>query len=126
MKLFIPPLGTVLTLAQPWTFRVFDESRNESLIDLAGLTEAQEKRWSSVGGSWKLQDIPLGTFTFPVGTRLVVDRIYIRAGSKDFDSVTFRATEYTTKVRTGLKGKKEKSVRFWAKLEDVNAAMEVA
>jgi hypothetical protein len=37
-----------------------------------------------------------------------------------FNSVTFRARDYTTSISTGLKGKKEKAVRFWVKLDDVN------
>lgn len=48
--------------------------------------------------------------TWPKGTVLKIDRIYIRKGLEDFSSLTF-----TTKPE-GMK----KQVRFWAKLADVN------
>lgn len=115
MKLYVPPLGTTLTLATPWTFTVYRESRNDSLVELAGLKEPVRDR------DWWWMVKPLGQFTFPAGTKLTVDRIYIRAGNVEYDSITFRARDYTTTVRTGLKVKKnEKTVRFWAKLDDVN------
>ncbi len=110
MKVYIPKLGDVLELAVPWTFTVHSEYRNSSLIELAGLKMA-ERRWDSP---------PVGTFTFPKGAKLTVERIYIRQGGEAFDSVTFRARDYITSVSTGLKGKKEKAVRFWAKLDEVN------
>jgi hypothetical protein len=47
--------------------------------------------------------------TVPRGATLTVDRIYIRKGKQDYDSLTFWAT--------GLGAKK---IRFWAKLADVN------
>lgn len=53
--------------------------------------------------------------TFPRGTRLRVDRIYIRKGASAYDSLTFWAVD----LGEAAKGKK-KSVRFWAKLADVN------
>lgn len=47
-------------------------------------------------------------FTFPAETILTVERIYIRKGQEDYDSMSFR-----TRLNN-------KSVRFWAKLSDVN------
>lgn len=47
--------------------------------------------------------------TVPRGTRLRVDRIYIRQGAPDFDSLTFWALDLA-----------KKRVRFFAKLADVN------
>lgn len=110
MKVYIPKLGDVLELDAPWTFTVHSEYRNASLMELAGLTMAY-RRYDSPA---------IGTYTFPAGTKLTVDRIYIRHGGEDFNSVTFRARDYTTSISTGLKGKKEKAVRFWVKLDDVN------
>lgn len=46
--------------------------------------------------------------TFPRGTVLEIDRIYIRKNAAEFSSVTFKIRE------------KNKVLRFWAKLEDVN------
>lgn len=47
--------------------------------------------------------------TVPRGTRLLVDRIYIRRGKAEWDSLTFWA-----------QGLGKKRVRFFAKLADVN------
>lgn len=46
--------------------------------------------------------------TLPKGTKLKVDRVYIRKNAKDFSSLTFFAS---------IGGKK---IRFWASLEDCN------
>lgn len=105
-KLYIPKIGDELVLAQPWTFTVYSEYRNKSLLQLMG----------RVLMGWETKSI--GTYTFPVGTRLVVDRIYIRQGGDEYYSVTFRAKDYTTTKQTGKF--KDKTVRFWAKLDDVN------
>ncbi len=51
--------------------------------------------------------------TLPKGLILTVDRIYIRKGKEDFDSITFNVPKKTSNVE-GLNG------RFWAKLSDVN------
>lgn len=47
--------------------------------------------------------------TLPTGTNLKVDRVYIRKGAKDFSSITFFMVL-----------PEKKSVRFWAKIPDVN------
>lgn len=54
-----------------------------------------------------------GRAVLPKGTILTVDRIYIRKGSPDYDSVSFNAPKF-------YKGKR---VRFFAKLADVNTMM---
>lgn len=59
--------------------------------------------------------------TFPVGTVLNIDRIYIRKGISDYSSVTFNVVDSSdrrlqTVKQGGIKGKR----RFWAKLKDVN------
>lgn len=50
--------------------------------------------------------------TLPKGTRLRVDRIYIRKGKKEYDSLTFWALDLS-----------KKRVRFFARLADVNKAI---
>lgn len=73
--------------------------------------------WS---GDWK------HPFSFEAETRLKIDRIYLRQGSGDFDSVTFRSdcwvvdTGHPLFAKKYVKGKKVQSIRFWAKLDDVN------
>lgn len=64
--------------------------------------------------------------TLPIGTKLKVSRIYIRAcGDTDFDSVTF-TVEIPQEQPVAEPGKrkpkkiKPKKGRFWAKLGDVN------
>jgi len=61
--------------------------------------------------------------TFPTGTVLAVDRIYIRKGSSDYSSITFYAKglgESIHKNRWSGKTTKWKAQRFWAKLQDCN------
>jgi hypothetical protein len=47
-------------------------------------------------------------YEFPVGTILEIDRIYIRKGTPEFNSVTFK-----TKINN-------KTYRFWVKLDNAN------
>lgn len=72
------------------------------------------------GGNWHTP------FTFRAGTRLKFDRYYIRQGKGEFDSVTFRTDCWVSQPgdplfsRKFINGRKVKSLRFWAKLDDVN------
>src|SRR5688500_6976739 len=93
----IPSIDTTIELLDNWTFNVYREHRNNPLLKYMGKNPA----------GWNCTKC--GQFTMPKGTNLIVDRIYIRKGGEDFESITFRATN--------LPG--SKSVRFWAKLEDV-------
>ena len=61
--------------------------------------------------------------TFPAGTVLAVDRIYIRKGSSDYSSITFYAKglgESEVTNRWSGRTTKWKAQRFWAKLQDCN------
>jgi hypothetical protein len=49
------------------------------------------------------------------GTKLKIERIYIRKGSSEYSSLTFRIIDSPDEL---LRGKKK--LRFWAKLEDCN------
>lgn len=120
MKLFIPTIGTKLELTKKWTFGLYNERRNDSLFALFSI------------------DLPKGSYgkliqnvSFPKGTILIVDRIYIRSGGKNmkqFDSVSFRAhlKDGTKSIafnrwwQTIDRPKRKNSIRFWAKLNDVN------
>jgi hypothetical protein len=104
MKLFIPPLGTVLRLTAPWVFHLHYERRNESAYPLFDAFKEQAPHYS-----WRESPEPVEC-SLPKGTILTVDRIYIRQGSNEFDSVTFRLPKQGDRH----------AVRFWAKLEDVN------
>ena len=108
MKLFIPPLGTKIILTQDWSFDLFHEYRNDSLLKAQGFVDENISKYS-----WEKHGVHVKT-SLPAGTSLTIDRIYIRHGSKDFDSVSFWIGSKPKGV--GYKGK----VRFWAKLKDVN------
>lgn len=100
MKMYIPPLGTELVLAKAWSFPLFLEYRNIAALEYFKLLKEGDDHWSHEDKSYP--------HTLPKGTTLKVDRIYIRKGAGDYDSVTFFMPG------TG------KRIRFWAKLADVN------
>lgn len=110
MKLFIPPLGTKIRLTKEWLFKLFYEYRNDSLLKAQGFADESERKYDL---QWKHRGEHAKT-SLPEGTILTVDRIYIRQGAKDFDSVSFWLG--TKPKGVGYRGK----IRFWAKLEDVN------
>lgn len=109
MKLFIPPLGTKIILTEDWNFRLFYEYRNYTLMRMFNLVPQDQNRYTYYGRSGGSANVKLEK-----GTKLTVDRIYIRKGSKDFDSVTFWLGEKPKGI--GYRGK----VRFWVKLSDAN------
>lgn len=115
MKLFIPPIGSKLILSKPWTFGLYSERRNDTLIqklrdtghNIPERAVDPNNPWASHYTSQLLCD-----FTLLAGTQLSVSRIYIRQGNKEYDSVSFN-------ISTKVNGKSVKG-RFWAKLDDVN------
>lgn len=115
MKLFIPTIGTRLVLAEPWTFPLHDEYRNEKFwMSIHGSIKTNEK---TISTAKELQTDyyrrkkaePIST-TIPKGAILEVDRLYLKKGCGDYDSVTFRLISGIPKVKG----------RFWAKLDAVN------
>jgi hypothetical protein len=153
-QIFIPPLGTVIQLEKDWTFTLFEEHRNQKLIDAAELTPPYRDHNPYLQRSSEWRDKSLAErkaeidktnwvytphsglesgnydywsgvwehlFTFREGTELKIDRIYIRQGGQAFDSVTFRSKQWVTAPGDPLfKNRKLKTLRFWAKLHDVN------
>ena len=61
---------------------------------------------------WKESFCEARLVTLPEGTELSIERMFIRKGSEDYNSVTFRG-------EVGHLGVLRK-VRFWARLDDVN------
>jgi len=124
VNLCIPPLGTHIVLAEPWSFDLFCESRNEKLIETLGLkTWVQEPNTTAKWmGSWKwnIQQPEYGKLikkvTLHRGSKLSVRRIYIRNGVSEYNSVTFSLI----KVRKKKGEPVNPHGRFWAKLYDVN------
>ncbi len=109
-KMFIPSIGFQFQLTEPWTFTLHNESRNESLWLL--LNRARRD-----GDGWRSAYVDAFDVTLPVGTILRVDRMYIRKGAAEYDSVTFYLNNYQILNAPGVK---KGALRFWAKLDDVN------
>lgn len=131
-RIFIPVLGQALELTKDWTFQVHIEKRNAKLMSVLGHdyedliphtrydVEIEEpKREGFVGVKRlsnfrveppkKVLDGPLMA-TIKQGTTIYVDRIFIRKGSAEFNSMTFIIKKFY----------RAKNVRFWVKLNEVN------
>lgn len=124
MRLFIPALKTTLTLSKEWMARIHWESRNISFVanvqgyyphtgenfdKLRQLFNISEEDLR-VKNSWRLVD-EFVDINIPKGTKLVVDRIYIRQGVECNNSVTFRIPKTKGSRLYG---------RFWVKLDNAN------
>ncbi|CCG43314.1 hypothetical protein [Magnetospirillum molischianum] len=118
MKLFVPPLGTRLRLTADWTFPLFNEHRNYALIKRLELIWPES---TTSYDHWHRTELSQDV-TLPVGTILTVDRIYIRQGQDNFDSMTFTVFDCPDmRLRSKSKGGPIAGrVRFWAKLENIN------
>jgi len=116
VKLYIPEIGDQLRLTADWTFGLYNEHRNETLME-----KISDTRKSSAWGN-DYAPIPC---TIPSGAVLKVDRIYIRKGISEYSSVSFLWVGERTEPKvehwnaTTIKTPR-KPVRFWAKLVDVN------
>lgn len=123
MKLQIPKIGQKIILMQDWYFKLYAEYRNRSLMMQTGL---EEKECSILTYTWRrnpqdrvaiepwvFQETGLSwrEFVIPEKTVLTIDRIYIRKGQQEFDSVSFTIPKCKAFP---------KRTRFWAKLDDVN------
>lgn len=145
----IPTIGDEMILAEPWTFRLYDEGRNHGLFEFLGEWVEEEINspwrrhtcgWHGTSGKVSCTPencpmvphtytvgkpaSPLLDVTLPAGAVLVVDRIYLRKGAAEFDSITFLWHTGVTKElrasRWNSAKQKKKVVRFWVKLHDVN------
>lgn len=110
MKLFIPTIGTKLNLLEDWTFTLHEERRNIEFGKGLGLPMRE--------AYWTIRDPGQWMVTLPKDAQLIVDRIYIRKGLNDFDSVSFRVNTHLTAIE--VRRLNMPKGRFWAKLEDVN------
>lgn len=107
---YIPTIGERIKLVQDWTFTLYDEYRNEGMIEVLGL---KHDYWSRGAKN-------LGEVTLPAGTVLTVSRIYVRSGLKDYDSVTFIVNKKGCPDPRIANSKTGKQIRFWVKLNDIN------
>lgn len=100
-RLYIPELGEVIKLEEPWSFSLHEEHRNHKFGQAWGFPLAKYSDRNNMR-HWDV--------TLAEGTLLTVRRIYVRSGVSAFSSVTFSAKK--TKTQPGG--------TFWAKLADVN------
>lgn len=105
MRLLIPTIGSTITLTKEWKFLLYSEYRNASFErTLGGKVELAKAVFDEHYKGFST--------SLPIGTVLVIDRIYIRKNQGDFDSLTFKIQDCPNEDL--------KKVRFWAKLKDVN------
>lgn len=111
MQLYIPPLGSSLVLSKNWTFKLNHEYRNE-LAFVHFDMKMKRGRYSYLE-----KMLPPENVVLPKGTVLKIERIYIRKGNDDFDSITFTCPE----IKVVVPGRTtRRAVRFWVKLDDAN------
>ncbi len=117
MKLYIPEIGDEIRLLSDWTFDLYNEDRNSTMMEKVN-DQRRMRAWGDDYGS-----IPC---TVPAGVVLKIDRIYIRKGNKDYSSITFlwKGEALPAKIKTYSDGSTgripRQPIRFWAKLSDVN------
>lgn len=131
MKLYIPSLGDEIKLTKDWTFDLWNESRNSTLKEFVGDTRP-ECRYAHL----MIHEDAIKAI-IPAGEILKIDRIYIRQGSEEFDSITFlwKGKKTGSKIETRIarrlapnlneeipyeKKVPGRAVRFWVKLADAN------
>lgn len=105
----IPCIGDVIKLTQPWSFTCETERRNNDFLVFMGVMTYDEDTYSPFN-KYMIQAGTEFSLSFPIGTTLRVDRIYIRKGLSGFDSVSFWVS---------IPNKKKKQ-RFWVKVSEAN------
>ncbi len=129
MRMQIPAVGNQIRLLRTWEFPVYMESRNDKLV--SRLKPGHKYNWRTRGSSILC--------VLEKGTVLAVDRVYLRQGKNEWDSITFRikeapgdkkrAANIPDKKMNEMRDNNEsipqavqklKGARFWAKLVDVN------
>lgn len=140
-NLHVPSIGDVIVLAEDWEFDLWPEDRNSTMMKLM-IGEAYDSKKTSHSG-WKrnskglFEKVEVHPFKVFLrkGSKLKIDRIYIRKGPKDvkeYDSVTFFLKDFRVPMKNSFytkisedrwvyeKKDRNTPVRFWAKLCDVN------
>lgn len=146
---FMPTIGAQFRLEADLETRLFAEHRNSSLFKALGLIEERTftRPFHTGTHTWttEVMKVDPATLPFPdepwrgggnhpvqlpAGTVLQVDRIYLRKGSEDFDSLTFLLVDSPDerlkpwkKIKTGASASFKGAVRFWLKLRDIQGAM---
>jgi len=112
--LFIPSIGDKIKLLTDTEVNICYERRNEKALYTLNPNFEKDTRFRELQYNQRIllsQDVII-----PAGTVLTIDRIYIRKGKGDFDSVTFRHDKIDKKST----GSDFPVVRFWLKLDQIN------
>jgi len=105
-KMNIPTVGSKIELIEPWTFSVYGEYRNKTLGEYLNIMVSKQnsyKTWVEFpdpvcppGTHMRdMEKYPICKHTFPPGTKLIIDRIFIRKNMPEFDSLTFIIPKHT-------------------------------
>jgi hypothetical protein len=125
-SILIPPIGSNLTLTSDWTFTLYHERHNSSLI-LAlgfeldncgyGIKAKHHINPSKIIHVFKTQNV-----TFLAGTILRVERYDIKRGRRVVDSLILTMQKYPIKLQQtySSNGQKINKHRFWVTLSDMN------
>lgn len=110
-RLMVPTIGDTFELLEDWTFKLYREGRNGDFAQKSPGVNWQE--YASIDLPRYGQHAIAGmNITLPAGTLLKLDRIYIRKGMSEYDSLTFWCN--TKDKKPQFKG------RFCARLSDCN------
>ena len=113
VQFFLPEIGTAIRLVSPWHLKLYNEYRNDKLIELTGAFTS--------GTNWYRGNNPQGKkIIIKEDAELTVDRIYIRKGAEEFSSLSFWLGAGAKVIYDGKTFTTKKKIRFWAKLVDVN------
>jgi hypothetical protein len=108
MNLYIPKLKTKIELIKDWNFTLHKEYRNDTFY----------KRINNVDDWQAYHALPDTTnVTLKEGSILSVERVYIRSGQSNYDSVTFVLLDSPQRE---LVTQPKAKPRFWVKLDDAN------
>lgn len=112
--LFIPSIGDKIKLLMDTEVNICYEYRNAKALYAINPNFEKDTKFRDLQNNQRIllsQDVII-----PAETVLTIDRIYIRKGKGDFDSVTFRHDKLDKKA-TGIDFP---VCRFWLKLDQIN------
>jgi hypothetical protein len=124
MKLFVPSINSKIALTEAWRFLVQAEHRNTAFLEAMGTPQETLYHYfhkdMEVGVGYP--DEKVYEHELPSGTVLAFERIYIRKGAKDFDSITFGIVDCPNKRLAPKKaqGFMNGRARFWVSRRDAN------
>lgn len=97
---YIPSIGDQIVLDRDWQVTITNENRNRKFIKKVFDSAVKSRLYLE---------------TIPANTILQIERIYIRKGKKDFDSVTFKIVSCPDQTYD--------KHRFWVSLKTCNDSL---